>query len=150
MKIQAEFILPFKLPVKDELQQLSKYNFAEMSTVFNTVSEGYDVELNNVNMLRTALFVTYFPINGMENEEDHAVVARAFILNTIYHINKLIDAIRITFGLSYLHKISIRDLPTIINVDIDDECLAYFTNRDMINEQILILKTEDFCKKLVV
>lgn len=144
IEIKSEIILPFKLPIKDGLKQLSKYHFAEMCVTYNTIEDGYDLELNNVNALRTALSITYYPTNGIENETDHVAIARSFILNCIYHINKLVDAMRITYGLSYLHRITVRDLPTVIVVEIDDECLAYFTNSDIIQEQVFVITQDDF------
>lgn len=146
MEIKSNFILPFKLPIKDGLKQISGYDFAEIYTEYSTITEGSNIEFNNIKHLRTQMIITYFPNNSMENEKNSSLILRYFVLNSLYHINKIIDGLRLLFGLQFIHRITVRDLPTALIIDIDDEEYIYLTNNDMVRESVLINNAQDFAE----
>lgn len=146
MEIKSNFILPFKLPIKDGLIQISSYDFAELHTEYATVSEGVDIEFNNVKHLRTQMTITYFPHNGIENEEDSTSILHYFVVNSLYHINKVIDGLKLLYGLQFIDRITVRDLPTSLIIYINGEGYVYLTNTDMLREDILIEDAKEFTK----
>jgi hypothetical protein len=142
MEIRADFKLPFKLPIKDELKLISGYDFANICTVFKSMEQEVELVDNNAKILTSSLNITYIPCNGLENEEDKETVLHYFIVNTIWYINRIIDAFRITFGLPHLRNITIRDLPTVLIIEIDEECIAYLTNTEFLHEDLLVINKE--------
>jgi len=146
MEIKANFKLPFKLPIKDELKLISKYHFANICTLFESVQQEIELIDNNAKILTTSLNITYFPNDDLGSEKDIKLILRSFIFNVIWYINRIIDAFRITFGLSYLRNITIFDLPTVIIIELNNEAIAYLTNTEFLNEDLLIITDTDLSK----
>lgn len=143
MEISAEFKLPFKLPVKDGLKLISSYDFANICTQFESVKQEIELLDKNTKILTSSLKIAYFPCNGLENEEDKQTILHFFIVNAIWHINRVIDAFRITFGLPHLRNITIRDLPTVIIIELNKDAIAYITNKEFLHEDLLVINSEE-------
>ncbi|NPV51734.1 MAG: hypothetical protein HPY60_11150 [Candidatus Methanofastidiosum sp.] len=146
MEIKANFKLPFKLPIKDGLKLLSSYNFANLCTVFESVQNEVELLDNNAKVINSSLNITYFPCNGLENENNKQTILYYFVINTIWYINRIIDSFRITFGLSHLRNITIRDLPTAIIIELDNDTFAYLTNTEFMNEDLLVIDNDGISK----
>lgn len=150
MEIKSELILPFKLPIKDGLSQASKYPFAELHVTFDSIEASHDLELNNVDVLRSKLSISYFPLDEMKSEKDFTIVAKHFLLACIFHINKLVNSIKIVYGTSYLYPITIYDLPKKILVTITNgesrTNVEYLTDGKLFQNETLIHSAKDFSK----
>lgn len=142
MEIRADFKLPFKLPIKDGLKLISAYDFANICTLFESIEQEVELLDNNTKVLTSSLNITYFPCNGLENEEDKQTVLHFFIVNTIWYINRIIDAFRITYGLTHLRNITVHDLPTVIIIELDKDPIVYMTNTEFIHEDLLVIDME--------
>lgn len=136
MKIETRIVMPFYIPVRDGGQIVSDYHFGQIHVKFEILESKSDVDTHDVIPNRSVLNITCFPNESLSNKKGNQDLSREFVLSIINYINHLISAIRIQFHLSYLHHITVHDLPSILVLMIDGEGIMYFTDMFNVSEPL--------------
>lgn len=133
MEISMDIPLPFLIPIENNLKFVSGYPWAKFFITFDEYErtmflyEGY-----NKDEKYSKLHVKYFPEESYISTKNTAELLRSAVLNSIWYINRLIDAARNCFGLEYLYNITIWDLPSTLLIEIEDEKHLYITTPEEI------------------
>lgn len=140
MNIYIEIPLPFEIPVEKGLKLVSGYPEVKFYTEFDNYERKtivYDdyPEVQRCTLLNIKYFPEYSHINSLNKDE----ILRLTVLDSIWYINKLIDATRNNFGLDYLYNVTIWDLPSHLIINLDGEDYLYITNpQEIIREEFSI------------
>ncbi len=128
MIVKSTFELPFKIPIENHEQFAGSYGFADFSVEFDHIEREIDVIGSITKVKRTILHISYSPKTKLQYVEDIETVARIFIYDSLFYINKIIRAVKRRFSIMYIHEITVYDLPTTIYVEVDGTKAAYITN----------------------
>jgi hypothetical protein len=123
MKISFDMYLPFKFPIKDGIKSIHGYPNADFMLTYHSYRRGSVIDqqylLDEINC--TYVTVDFMPhetmITGLQKDE----ILRLTVINAIDFLNRYIDVLRINYGLSHIHNITISDLPVVLTLIIDDE-----------------------------
>lgn len=144
MKFSLDILLPFKLPIEDEIKFGSGYSFGDFLTTFHSYKKEIRIEDNELPIIQynTCMSIDFLPSEGLfDDDVEDDEMFRAVVLNSIEYINKFIDALRTCFALDYLYNITIADLPEYLIISKDGVGCLYLTRpQELIREEILLNK----------
>jgi len=130
MKISFEMHLPFKFPIKDGIKSIHAYDNAEFMLTYHSYKRGtlIDQEYLIDEIDCSYITVDFMPHESMTTGLKTDEILRLTVINSLVFLNRFIDALRITHGLSHTHNITINDFPVLLTLTIDDnESYAYLT-----------------------
>lgn len=140
MNIYIEIPLPFEIPIEEGLKLVSGYPEVKFYTEFvsyerSTIIYNDFSEVQNCTLLKIKYFPEYPHVNSLNEDE----LLRLTVLDSIWYINKLIDATRNSFGLDYLYNLTIWDLPSHLIVNLNEENYLYLTKpQELLRERFSI------------
>lgn len=140
MKFTTDIKLPFKLPIKDEYQFGSGYEFGEFFSTFYSYKK--EVIIEDVPPLLkycTSIEIRFLPKEGLYSNIEKDELLRSAVLNFLEYINRFIDALRSCYGLDYIYNITIADLPEYLIIDLDGEGCLYLTRpQEFLREEVTL------------
>jgi len=143
MEISLEIPLPFKIPVVNELKFVSGYPWAKFFIRFEMYERStFFYEEYEKDEKYSKLYVRYFPEASYVTTPDTNELLRLAVLDSLWYINRLIDASRNCFGLEYLYNITIWDLPSILLIQIEDKKHLYVNNREKIPGENFMINSQ--------
>lgn len=123
MKISFDVHLPFKIPIKDGIKSIHGYSDAEFMFTYYSYIRGSVIDqqylLDEIDC--TYITIDFMPHETMIKELEKDEILRLTVINSIDFLNRYIDVLRINYGLSHIHNITISDLPVLLTMIIDDE-----------------------------
>ncbi|WNQ09619.1 HEPN domain-containing protein [Paenibacillus aurantius] len=140
-----DILLPFKLPIEDDIKFVSGYFFGEFITTFHTYGKEIKYSGDDTPVIEesTCMSIVFVPKDDFfKDEVTKEDSYRVLVLKCIEYINKFIDALRTCFGLDYLYNITIADLPQYLIIDLNGESCLYLTKPQEVLRKEILLSTE--------
>jgi len=126
-RVFARFLLPFRVPIEDERGLIYGKNYGEYKLFFHTlIEEGLPYKYN-INCYRSSISAELMYKDGLPEIGDMELI-RLFIYDVVELINTTIHSIKIETGVQQIYEITIRDLPSIIEINLRGTERNYFIN----------------------
>ncbi|WP_420539121.1 hypothetical protein ACN92M_17090 [Paenibacillus polymyxa] len=123
MRISFDMHLPFKFPIKDGLKSIHAYDNAEFMLTYHSYKRSIIIDeeylLDEIDC--SCITVNFLPHESMIRDLKKDEILRLTVLNSLDFLNRFIDALRVSYGLSHTHNITINDLPVCLTLAIDEE-----------------------------
>lgn len=128
--VKIEFPLPFKLPIKDNSCIVSAFKLADIKAKFSQRKIKFKLIDNDQENEEefTSILVEYYENKNDKHGEEVDNILHNAVVNSIYYLNRFIDALRSKLNIREISNFTITDLPSTIMIEYKNEGYVYVTN----------------------